>query len=238
MPTQREPGSIDGTAEAPLDRRRLPRTALLKIPRQARAIETVHAVLDAAIRVLTQEGAAAFHTNRIAAVAGVSPGSLDQYFANREMILAALVERWAMQVEWEVRRVLRVRRELSPAALLRTAVDAFASEAERQGPAVAEILRLAPLLSQNELTAALETRLLEALRAHLAGDPVHFPAPEDPAALFVGVNACIFVVLKWAAERPPHVSRAGLVDGLAAVLAEAIRGAGAPVRPELTAALP
>jgi len=237
MPTQREPGATDGRTEATLDRRRLPQTALLKIPRQARAIDTVHTVLDAAVRVLAQDGAGAFTTNRVAAVAGVSPGSLYQYFANREMILAALVERCALQAESEVRRILRTRRELGAPGALRAALETLAGQAERHGTVVAEVLSLAPLLAQYDLTALLESRLVEALRAHLAGEPVHLAALDGPAALFVGVNACIFVLLRWAAERPPQVSRAALVDALAAVLVEAL-GAGAPMRPELTAALP
>ncbi len=237
MPTQRESGPTDGRSDAPLDRRRLPQTALLKIPRQARAVETVHTVLDAAVRVLAQEGADAFTTNRIAAVAGVSPGSLYQYVANREMILAALVERSALQAEAEVRRILRARRDLPPSAALHAALDALAGQVERHGAVVAEILRLAPLPAGNDLTTMLESRLVDALRVHLASDPAHLALRDGPAAVFVGVNACIFVLLKWAAERPPEVSRAALVNALAAALVEAL-GAGTAARPELTAALP
>ena len=64
-----------------------------KNPRQARSQATVDAVLDACARVLVDEGYDAATTNRIAAIAGVSVGSLYQYFPNKDAIVGALLER-------------------------------------------------------------------------------------------------------------------------------------------------
>ena len=64
-----------------------------KSPRQARSRATVDAILSAAARVLTREGYAAFTTNRVAEVAGVSVGSLYQYFPSKEALIAALSQR-------------------------------------------------------------------------------------------------------------------------------------------------
>ncbi len=60
---------------------------------QQRSRVTVAAILDATARVLTQQGYARASTNRIAAVAGVSIGSLYQYFPNKQALIAALVAR-------------------------------------------------------------------------------------------------------------------------------------------------
>lgn len=64
-----------------------------KLPKQSRSKALVEAVLDAAARILTDQGRDALTTNAIAHAAGVSVGSLYQYFPNREAILAALVHR-------------------------------------------------------------------------------------------------------------------------------------------------
>ncbi len=64
-----------------------------KQPRQERAQATVNAILDATARVLVEEGYERATTNRIAAVAGVSVGSLYQYFPNKDALLAALSDR-------------------------------------------------------------------------------------------------------------------------------------------------
>ncbi len=64
-----------------------------KGPQQQRSKVTVSAILDATVRVLEQEGSDAATTSRIAEVAGVSVGTLYQYFANRDAILDALQDR-------------------------------------------------------------------------------------------------------------------------------------------------
>lgn len=61
-----------------------------KQPQQARSAELVSAILTAAIQVLAQEGAARFTTARVAERAGVSIGSLYQYFPNKAAILFRL----------------------------------------------------------------------------------------------------------------------------------------------------
>ena len=60
---------------------------------QERSRATVDAILEAAAQVLAKRGYAAGTTNRIAARAGVSIGSLYEYFPNKDSILLALVER-------------------------------------------------------------------------------------------------------------------------------------------------
>ncbi len=66
-----------------------------KAPSQARAKATVDAILEAAARVLVDDGFDAASTNRIAQVAGVSVGSLYQYFPSKEAIVADLIDRQA-----------------------------------------------------------------------------------------------------------------------------------------------
>lgn len=70
-----------------------PRTAPRKKPRQERSAATVDAILDATARVLCRTGYDRASTNRIAIAAGVSIGSLYQYFPSKEALVAALAER-------------------------------------------------------------------------------------------------------------------------------------------------
>jgi AcrR family transcriptional regulator len=74
-------------------------TSPRKRPRQERSRETVRAILEAAARVFEAEGLDGATTDRIAARAGVSVGSLYQYFPNKDALLAALgrchlIEAW------------------------------------------------------------------------------------------------------------------------------------------------
>lgn len=70
-----------------------PRTVPRKTPKQQRSKETVDVILAATARVLVREGFDRASTNRIAETAGVSIGSLYQYFPSKEALVAALVER-------------------------------------------------------------------------------------------------------------------------------------------------
>ena len=71
------------------DRRRPPLSSRKK-PQQARSADLVAAILEAAIQVLAREGAQRFTTTRVAERAGVSVGSIYQYFPNKAAILFRL----------------------------------------------------------------------------------------------------------------------------------------------------
>lgn len=64
-----------------------------KRPSQARSQTVFDAILEASARILEDEGMEALNTNHIAGRAGISVGSLYQYFPNRRSILAELTRR-------------------------------------------------------------------------------------------------------------------------------------------------
>lgn len=64
-----------------------------KNPEQSRSAETVRTILEGAARVLEERGLAGYTTNAVAERAGVSVGSVYQYFPGKEALTAALVAR-------------------------------------------------------------------------------------------------------------------------------------------------
>src|SRR3954471_19450477 len=78
-----------------MPRRRTSTVAPRKMPSQARSTQLVADILKGAIRVLERDGAQRFTTIRVAEAAGVSVGSLYQYFPNKQSILFQLqVDEW------------------------------------------------------------------------------------------------------------------------------------------------
>lgn len=75
-------------------------------PKQQRAQQTVEVVLQGAVRVLGRDGLDAVTTNRIAEAAGVSIGSLYQYFPDKRAIFLALHERHAVRVQRVIARIV------------------------------------------------------------------------------------------------------------------------------------
>ena len=64
-----------------------------KAPKQARSLETVTAIVEAAARILEADGNDGFSTNAVAERAGVSVGSLYQYFPSKDALIGALIVR-------------------------------------------------------------------------------------------------------------------------------------------------
>jgi AcrR family transcriptional regulator len=105
------------------DRRRA-QISSRKQPKQARSTELVAAILDAAVQVLAKEGAQRFTTARVAEKAGVSVGSLYQYFPNKAAILFRLQSDEWRQTTDLLRGILEDAQR-PPLERLRTLVYAF-----------------------------------------------------------------------------------------------------------------
>src|SRR5246127_2557699 len=78
------------------------RTVPRKMPKQQRSKETVDVILTATARILVKDGFDRASTNRIADAAGVSIGSLYQYFPSKEALVAALVEQHTSKMTHEI----------------------------------------------------------------------------------------------------------------------------------------
>jgi AcrR family transcriptional regulator len=101
-----------------------PRISSRKQPQQARSSELVAAILEAAVQVLAKEGAQRFTTARVAEKAGVSVGSVYQYFPNKAAILFRLQSDEWRQTTDLLRTILRDV-ERAPLERLRALVHAF-----------------------------------------------------------------------------------------------------------------
>ncbi|WP_217909898.1 TetR/AcrR family transcriptional regulator [Pseudenhygromyxa sp. WMMC2535] len=110
-----------------------------KQPRQRRSRALVAAIIEGAARVFDREGFAAT-TNRIASEAGVSIGSLYQYFPNKESLLLALAERHLEQGQRQLEAaVARAREAEEVEALFRCFVEAIV-DAHRRHPRMHQVL--------------------------------------------------------------------------------------------------
>ena len=77
-----------------------------RTPRQARAGSTVEVILGAALQLLEAEGVERLTTNHIAARAGVSIGTVYQYFRDKDDILAALAQKRAGAVRDDIAQLV------------------------------------------------------------------------------------------------------------------------------------
>lgn len=107
-----------------MSERKPPAISLRKQPKQARSNELVAIILEAAIQVLAKEGAQRFTTARVAERAGVSVGSVYQYFPNKAAILFRLQSDEWLETTTLLRSILEDTTQ-PPLSRLRRLVHAF-----------------------------------------------------------------------------------------------------------------
>jgi AcrR family transcriptional regulator len=143
------------------------RTKPRKSPTQERSQLTVAALLKATAHILVKEGYESASTNRIAEAAGVSIGSLYQYFPSKEALVAAVVDRH-MQEMMELLRaaVDRVREqpvEVATRELVRVMIDAHRVDPRLHRALVEQVPRVGRL----ENIRAIDREAYALIRAYL-----------------------------------------------------------------------
>jgi AcrR family transcriptional regulator len=106
---------------------------------QRRARQTVDAILDAVVRILKREGFDAITTNHVAEVAGVSIGSVYQYFPDKRAIFVALHERHIEEIDRVVESTLVEHAASSLDELVRALFEAMI-DAHSTDPELFELL--------------------------------------------------------------------------------------------------
>ncbi len=160
---------------------RVPARPLRRQAKQARSQASVDAVLQAAARILLRDGYLAATTNRIAEVAGVSIGTLYQYFADKDAVFDALIQR-ELETAGRVLEATVINADQPLETSLGQLFDAF-RRLQPRGPELYRQLEHVPnallrkrLAERNERAVAFATRLLEAHRAELRVDDLNLAA--------------------------------------------------------------
>jgi AcrR family transcriptional regulator len=166
----------------------IPTTNPRRRPRQARAQATVEAIVKATARVLVEEGYDRASTNRIAQAAGVSIGSLYQYFPSKEALVAALVDNHLERMREVLDRALASDPPTNLAERARRLVRGMMG-AYRVDPQLHHVLcQEVPKIGELQKVYGFEQHLAEVCRRHLfASDRLRLT--DVDRAVFLLVNA-------------------------------------------------
>ncbi|MES2099551.1 MAG: TetR/AcrR family transcriptional regulator [Pseudomonadota bacterium] len=141
-----------------------------KSPRQSRSAVTVTAILDATARILVERGYAATSTNAVAERAGVSVGSLYQYFPNKDALIAALHTRHAEQmrrvIEAALARAMDVNLDDALAGLIEGAVEAHRVDADLHRVLEQQLAGLGVVESHDKFDEVMQGRIVTLLARH------------------------------------------------------------------------
>jgi AcrR family transcriptional regulator len=163
------------------------KTTPRKRPRQSRSRATVDTILAATARVLVKRGFDGLTTNAVAEAAGISIGSLYQYFPNKEALVAALIEKHVEDMNAailsELTRVAQLPIAQAVRAVIELTVEAHAIEPALHQVLTEQVPRVGRLAKLRELEAICE-RMVAGLLA-MRRDELAITDPDTAAFLLV-----------------------------------------------------
>ncbi|MBS7706030.1 TetR/AcrR family transcriptional regulator [Chelatococcus asaccharovorans] len=173
-----------------------------KSPVQARSAVTVDALHLAAIQVLIREGLSRCTTTRVAERAGMSVGSLYQYYPNRDALLAAVLERHLEGIAAAVERACQTHRGQPLSRMASAFVVAFLTAKLRHPEEAKALYAVAEERGGFALAALMRARITAAVAAMLTSAPdAEFDDPTLVAEVALG--ALVGPIQTLLTEDPP-----------------------------------
>jgi len=149
-----------------------------KSPVQARSTASVAAILDATIQVLLQVGKERLTTTKVALKAGVSVGTLYQYFPNKSALLKAVLKRHLNEVTGAIERVCREQQGHSLEQMATALITTFLEAKMRDGASSAALYSVSSDVDGAQIVRETGIRfnqavveMLKTAREHLTADP-------------------------------------------------------------------
>lgn len=186
----------------------------------------VERIVAAARIVLVRDGYESFTTGRVATEAGVSPGSLYQYFPDKDALVTEVLERWSSEVSDRVADSLAgaAPMDINAPESVRTIADALLAAIEQDEGLLRIVWEELPAVRHRAAQHALERRVRELLSVFLTAAGMR--RKDSAARAWVVVMAVENVAVRWVLDRP-EISRDELLDEFAALVggvAQTMRG--------------
>ncbi|GAA3208338.1 TetR/AcrR family transcriptional regulator [Actinocorallia longicatena] len=175
-------------------------------------------ILDAATRVLSERGYDGASTNRIAAEAGLSNGSLYQYFPHKDAIVVAVLDRFADHLAEQLGREIESAGPGSWQAGGRALLDAQVRLFEEHADLLRVVVEQVPRLGPFDKLAALQRRFTDIVRVYLLLNRDSFRAGLDvDTTVWLLSETVGQVSIRYVLDRP-RIPRERFVDELAELI--------------------
>jgi AcrR family transcriptional regulator len=213
---------LRSSTKAQISRKPIPVKAdatMRRQPKQRRSRQTVEAVLDAVVRVLKRDGVDGVTTNRIAEVAGVSVGSVYQYFPDKRAIFTALHDRHVEEISRLIDGKLVEHATSSLEEFVRALVEALV-DAHASDPEFHQLMTTA-VPHGADGARALDERLRSTFRLAISARSREGQTPRDLDRVLFVLPSMVEALSHGAAyRRPPRLSLgAAKEEAVRAVLA-------------------
>ena len=162
----------------------------------------VERIIASGREVLLKDGYDAFSTNRIADRAGISPGSLYQYFPDKDAIIDAVVERYADDLAEQVAAALGDRLGAVGPRMIRDTAEALLTALEKDVGLLRVSMEELPPARHRDRLLALERRVRELSVAYLAARPALLRSPDHATSAWLLVLTAETLTVRYVLDAP------------------------------------
>ncbi|KXZ70092.1 TetR/AcrR family transcriptional regulator [Acinetobacter venetianus] len=187
-------------------------------PRQSRSKVTVDTIIEAGFIVVATNGTSGTTTRHIADIAGVSVGSLYEYFKNKEEIYDAMAKTFVKEVLDMVKELtpIMIEQELEP--LFEMIFYTFRDLLTRDDDRYLICLRYATELKYEKYIGQIEMALMEVLMKYMIRHPRYLKVNNLSVTAYISINSSIFNVARHLILPNPQISFDEMVKGLSTMI--------------------
>lgn len=200
-----------------------------KKPQQARSRQMVDTLIEATSKVIAQRGLDGATTPAIAEAAGVSVGSLYQYFDGKDALITALLEKLVA----DLARLLDLQAEASAClplrAMVRAAIELTLAFMRSNEGLYLELARNWHRLPVDHVADTLQGHILERSRVYFLQHQLDYPIRDLPVRLFIAYNSTLFTLMRLMSQEGRGVNPEAVVECLVDMVTQLLeQGVGAP----------
>lgn len=169
-------------------------------------------ILAAATQVLADSGYGQMSTNRVAAEAGVSVGSLYRYFDDKDDIFETLRVRASDAILERLTTSIADAARQSPRVGVRAVIAALVDALAEHAAVVRALVNEVPMGTQANVLPEIERGLATFTRIYAAQQLPDVPRPEMEARIYLAMGVALNSCLRIALEKPPELDADHLID--------------------------
>ncbi|ENW17305.1 Transcriptional regulator, TetR family [Acinetobacter haemolyticus CIP 64.3 = MTCC 9819] len=187
-------------------------------PRQSRSKVTVDTIIEAGFIAIATNGTSGTTTRHIADIAGVSVGSLYEYFKNKEEIYDAMAKTFVKEVLDMVKELTPIIVEMELEPLFEMIFYTFRDLLTRDNDRYLICLRYATELKYERYIGQIEMALMEVLMKYMMRHPKYLKVNNLSVTAYISINSSIFNVARHLILPNPQITFDEMIKGLSTMI--------------------
>jgi AcrR family transcriptional regulator len=193
-----------------------------KNPQQKRSRDTIQVMLQATARCIAKQGFDGTTSAKIAEEAGISIGSLYQYFENKEQLYNLLMETMIGEALSIIEQRVTLVSNNSIEQMVHILLEATWEFLEQKDGVYLEVVKHWTQLNFEYGIDLLEARFFQMFTLHLLQQPRFIPIEGLSCKLYILTNATLFSIIRYINKPPQQISREALTQQLAQMFSQSL----------------